>query len=173
MTPPLPNSYWVLPGRLLAGEHPHGGSPAATQRRVDLLVAAGVRCFIDLTDDDEMPSYAAWLPQRVQYVNLPIPDHSVPQDRSRMREIQLALAEGLAGGEAVYVHCRAGIGRTGMTIGCFLRERGAAPEATLDQLNRLWRQSARAARWPRIPETAEQETYILEWPVEVVNATRA
>jgi protein-tyrosine phosphatase len=173
MTPPLPNSYWVLPGRLLAGEHPHGGTSAATQRRVDLLVAAGVRCFVDLTDDEELPSYAGCLPKNVQYVNLPIPDHSVPRDRARMREIQLALAEGLAAGEAVYVHCRAGIGRTGMTIGCFLRERGAAPAAALDQLNRLWRQNARAARWPRIPETAEQEAYILEWPVELVNATRA
>jgi hypothetical protein len=173
MMPPLPNSYWVLPGRLLAGEHPCGRDDTVTRRRVDLLLAAGVRSFVDLTQDDEMPAYAQHLPKKVEYWNLPIPDHSVPQDPARMREIQLALAEGMVDGGAVYVHCRAGIGRTGTAIGCWLRERGMAPQAALAELNRLWRQSARAVRWPGIPETQEQETYILEWPVEVRNATRA
>jgi hypothetical protein len=173
MIPPLPNSYWVLPGRLLAGEHPGGPDEAATRRRVELLLAAGVRSFIDLTQEDEMPSYAQHLPRRAEYWNLPIPDHSVPPQPARMREIQQALAEGLAGSDAVYVHCRAGIGRTGTAVGCWLREGGMAPDAALAELNRLWRQSARAARWPGIPETPQQEAYILEWPVELRSATRA
>jgi hypothetical protein len=173
MTPPLPNSYWVLPGRLLAGEHPGGRDEVATRRRIDLLLSAGVRSFIDLTQDDEMPSYALHLPKKVEYWNLPIPDHSVPADPARMREIQQALAEGLAGDNAVYVHCRAGIGRTGTAVGCWLRERGMAPQAALTELNRLWRQSARAVRWPGIPETSEQENYIRHWLVEVRHATRA
>ncbi len=173
MMPPLPNSYWVLPGRLLAGEHPGGRDEIVTRRRIDLLLSAGVRSFIDLTQDEEMPSYAQHLPNKVEYWNLPIPDHSVPQNPSRMREIQQALAEGLSGSDAVYVHCRAGIGRTGTVVGCWLRERGMAPQDALDELNRLWRQCARAARWPGIPETAEQENYICQWLVEVRNATRA
>jgi protein tyrosine/serine phosphatase len=140
---------------------------------VDLLQAAGVRSFIDLTGDEEMPPYAPWLDTKVEYINLPIPDHSVPADPARMREILLALAEGLSGNDAVYVHCRAGIGRTGTVIGCWLRERGAAPQTALDELNRLWRQNARSARWPSIPETAEQESYILEWPSGVGNASSA
>jgi Swiss Army Knife protein, DSP-PTPase phosphatase domain len=173
MKPPLPNSYWVLPGRLLAGEHPAGRDDTATRRRVDLLLAAGVRSFVDLTADEEMPAYAAWLPEQTEYINLPIPDHSVPPDPARMHAILSALAAGLSGDDGVYVHCRAGIGRTGTVIGCWLRERGAAPQAALDQLNRLWRQNARAARWPSIPETAEQESYILEWQAGVRNATFA
>jgi hypothetical protein len=164
---PLPNSYWALPGRLLAGEHPAGADDAATGRRVDLLLAAGVRCFVDLTGPGEMPSYAALLSKKTVYRNLPIPDHSVPRNPARMREIQRALTEGLAGGDAVYVHCRAGIGRTGMAIGCWLRERGTAPDAVLEALNRLWQRNARAAQWSRIPETAEQEAYILNWQTEV------
>jgi len=30
-------------------------------------------------------------------------------------------------------------------------------------LNRLWRQSERAAIWPRVPQTAEQADYIRRW----------
>jgi len=168
--PPLPNSYWALPGRLLAGEHPAGENDAATRRRVDLLLAAGMRCFIDLTWVGEMPSYSELLPKKVAYRNLPIPDHSVPQEPARMREIQQVLAQALDADNAVYVHCRAGIGRTGTTIGCWLRERGNGPEAALETLNRLWRQNARASRWPWIPETPEQEDYIRDWQVEVRHA---
>jgi hypothetical protein len=169
--PPLPNSYWALPGRLLAGEHPTGENDAATRRRVDLLLAAGVRTFIDLTWAGEMPAYSPLLPKKVTYRNLPIPDHSVPQEPARMREIQQALGQALAREDVVYVHCRAGIGRTGMTIGCWLREQGHAPEAAMEALNRLWRQNARAARWPWIPETPEQEAYILDWQVGARDAT--
>jgi hypothetical protein len=164
--PPLPNSYWALPGQLLAGEHPAGKDEEATRRRVALLLAAGVRSFIDLTSVGEMPSYSALLPDTASYRNLPIPDHSVPPNPACMRQIMLALKEALAGEDAVYVHCRAGIGRTGMTIGCWLRERGNAPHVALAMLNRLWRQNARSARWPTIPETAGQEEYILKWQVE-------
>jgi hypothetical protein len=167
---PIPNSYWVLPGRLLAGEHPHGGD-APTARQLGQLVAAGVREFIDLTRPGEVPSYVELLPPGTGYRNFPLPDHSVPQEMAQMRELQQQLARLLvAGGGAVYVHCRAGIGRTGITIGCWLRERGLPPQAALDELNKLWRQNARAARWPKIPETPEQEAYILDWPVEARDA---
>jgi Swiss Army Knife protein, DSP-PTPase phosphatase domain len=164
--PPLPNSYWALQGRLLAGEHPAGKDDVATRRRVDLLLASGVRSFIDLTCVGEMPPYVALLPDTATYRNLPIPDHCVPQAPARMREIIRAVETALAGEDAVYVHCRAGIGRTGMAIGCWLRERGNAPDAALQALNRLWRQNARSVRWPTIPETAAQEQYVLGWQVE-------
>lgn len=173
MTPPIPNSYWALPDRLLAGEHPWGGSESATRRCLETLVAAGVRHFIDLTRPGEMPSYVPLLPAVATYRSLPIADHSVPENPQQMREIQRVLAQLLASGGAVYVHCRAGIGRTGITIGCWLRERGVPASAALEELNRLWSQNARAARWPWIPETDEQESYILDWRVEARDATVA
>jgi ADP-ribosylglycohydrolase len=163
MKPPIPNSYWVEPGRVLAGEHPDGGSDAATRRRTAALLAAGVRYFIDLTEPDELPDYRGLLPEGVGYQRFPMPDHSLPRSAAQMRGVQDALARLIAASGAVYVHCRAGIGRTGMTIGCYLREQGQEPLAALQQLNRLWQQNARAARWPSIPETQDQERYILEW----------
>ena len=161
---PLPNSYWVLPGRLLAGEHPDGGSVSATRSRISKLLAAGVRSFVDLTHPDELPSYRELLPEGIGYQNFPMPDHSVPESLQQMREVQRALAAGSDAG-LVYLHCRAGIGRTGLTVGCFLRELGESPWGALDELNRLWQQNARAAGWPVIPETSEQEAFVREWQV--------
>lgn len=149
---------------MLAGEHPDGGSETATRKRVAALLSCGVRTFVDLTEPHELTSYRAWLPPGVGYENFPMPDHSLPRSVGQMRAIQDALAKLLNGADgAVYVHCRAGIGRTGMTVGCYLREKGHAPRAAIQQLNRLWQQNARAARWPSIPETPEQERYILQW----------
>lgn len=170
MKPPLPNSYWVEPGRLLAGEHPAGSDAAGTRERLELLVAAGVRSFIDLTEPHEMDAYHQLLQAGVGYENFPMPDHSLPRSQQQMREVQLALERSLGSGGAVYVHCRAGIGRTGVTIGCYLREQGETPRGALAELNRLWQQNARAARWPSIPETEEQEEYVRFWQAHPVDA---
>ena len=169
-TPPIANSYWVEHGRLLAGEHPCAGSEAAQQRHVRLLLAAGVRTFIDLTREGEMPDYGPLLPSGITVHRQPIPDHSIPEKPTRMRQIQRLLANARNADGTVYVHCRAGFGRTGMAIGCYLRERGLGPEQALEELNRLWQQNARAAVWPSVPETGAQERYILEWIAEPAHA---
>nr|PZN69221.1 MAG: hypothetical protein DIU62_02995 [Pseudomonadota bacterium] len=168
--PPLAHSYWVEPARLLAGEHPCAVQGIAQSRRVQLLVAAGIRAFIDLTEEGEQPDYRHFLPSGVNYHRLSIPDHSVPRTPDRMREILKTLARELRRDAAVYVHCRAGYGRTGTTIGCWLREQGLAPRQAVDELNRLWQQNARSSVWPVVPETEEQERYILQWKVEAARA---
>jgi hypothetical protein len=169
--PPLAHSYWVERGRLLAGEHPCAGSESARARRLQLLMAAGVRTFIDLTHEGEMPDYRPLLPESVNVHRMPIPDHSVPEKAGHMHQIQRVLARELEREEgAVYVHCRAGYGRTGITIGCYLRECGQEPRLALAELNRLWQDNARSSVWPRVPETDEQERYILEW---IAKGTRA
>lgn len=164
--PPLANSYWVERGRLLAGEHPCAASQGTHHRRVQLLLAAGVRTFIDLTQEGEMPGYESLLPGAISVHRLPIPDHSVPGTPAHMRQIQRTLVRALQLEGAVYVHCRAGYGRTGTTIGCYLRECGQTPEAALAELNRLWQQSAHVQYWPSVPETEAQRQYILDWKAE-------
>lgn len=163
MKRPIPNSYWVEPGKLLAGEYPGGSGTAATRKRLQKFFDAGIRQFFDLTEPGELPGYRELLPEGVEYRNFPITDHSVPQDPQRMQETLEALRAAHAGEGGIYVHCRAGIGRTGMTIGCWLREQGVEASAALGQLNRLWKQNARSASWPTVPETDEQYHFVQRW----------
>jgi protein-tyrosine phosphatase len=64
----------------------------------------------------------------------------------------------------VYVHCRAGIGRTGLVVGCYLADATGDGKAAIKELNQLWQQSERAKSWPTIPQTSEQADYIRRWP---------
>lgn len=165
MKPPLPHSYWVDAGRFLAGEHPSGDSDDQTRKRLDTLLGAGITCFIDLTQPDECAPYQGLLPAQVRYHSHPLVDHGVPAEPAPMRAIQATLIHALRQGQGVYLHCRAGIGRTGITVGCHLVEQGERGDAALETLNHLWQQNARSRRWPRIPETPEQEDFILHWGV--------
>ncbi|HVH84512.1 MAG TPA: ADP-ribosylglycohydrolase family protein, partial [Steroidobacteraceae bacterium] len=160
---PLANCYWVVPGKLLAGEHPGGANLEATRERLRRLTAAGIEVFLDLTQPGELVSYEAQLPEGAEYLRKPIPDHGLPERRGDMAGILESLRQVLDSPRSVYLHCRAGIGRTGMVAGCFLAEQGRGGEAALAELNRLWQQSARSVQWPSIPETELQVEYVRGW----------
>jgi hypothetical protein len=162
--PPLPNSYWIVPGRLAGGEHPFGQSPSEAHDRLARLHAAGIDTFLDLTEPDEMPGYRRLLPRRSQYWRRAVPDCAVPEEVTHMQEIQQLIKTALSAGRNLYVHCRAGIGRTGTVLGCYLVETGLDGEGALRELNVLWRQSERSSTWPTVPQTEEQAQYIRRWP---------
>jgi ADP-ribosylglycohydrolase len=160
---PLADSYWVLPGRLLAGEYPGSLEVGATRERIGSLLAAGVDCFVDLTAEQELPPYADLLPPHVEHHRRAIRDHSTPAAPEHMLATLEVVEGSLRAGRCVYVHCHAGIGRTGTVIGCLLVEHGHSGAEALAALNRLWQQSARARSWLSVPETAEQIDYVRTW----------
>jgi hypothetical protein len=164
MDPPLPNTYWVVPDLILAGEHPSGATQADTTERLARLHEAGINYFIDLTEMDEMPDYRGLLPVHSHYLRCAIRDAEVPSEVAQMQELQSRIRNARALGRRMYIHCRAGIGRTGLVVGCYLAEGGLDGNSALEKLNLLWRKCARAESWPSVPQTTEQADYIRDWP---------
>ena len=167
---PIDASYWVVPGRLLVGEHPGSRSRAQSMERVRQFLEAGVTCFIDLTEPGEMPGYEMLLPfetpagRRIEYLREPIIDHGVPADRETMGRIVAMIDGALETDHCVYVHCRAGIGRSALAAGCWLAQRdGVGGDAALAQLAELWQQCAQSRSWRSVPETPEQAAFVRTW----------
>ncbi len=166
--PPLPNSYWVEPGRILAGEYPAAGGEEETMARLRRLLNAGIDCFIDLTEPGERESYEEFLPgpyarEPVVYLRKPIRDHGLPDSNGQMQEILDEIDAALAEGRRIYLHCRAGIGRTNMVAGCWFADSGEIGDAALARLNERWRGSERAESWPTVPETDAQIEFVRRW----------
>jgi Protein-tyrosine phosphatase len=161
---PLPNTYWVIPGRLLAGEYPIGEGSADARARLAQFREARINYFIDLTEPGEMPAYRHLLPVHTKYLGSPIPDCATPKDASQTLRLLSDIRAGLESKRSLYVHCRAGIGRTGLIIGCYLASESGNGKEALKELNRLWQQNERALSWPKVPQTGEQADYIRRWP---------
>ena len=166
---PIPNSYWVRPGKFAAGEYPGDIFRSNAREKLNSLLAAGVSRFIDLTEEGELDSYreiaqqeAGRLSRSFDWERHPIVDRSTP-NRTRMVEILDAIDSAMERGETVYVHCWGGIGRTGTVVGCWLRRQGYSGEESLAQIATWWKGVAKSYRRPQSPETSEQRRYIMEW----------
>jgi|HigsolmetaAR201D_1030396.scaffolds.fasta_scaffold20058_2 Predicted protein-tyrosine phosphatase len=164
--PPFPFSYWVKPRLLLAGRHP-AAQPHATRHTLIALLSAGITRFIDLTAEDERPSYepllyelAAQEGREVQYMRSVIPDMQLPSHEQVRNTLDL-IDQAHSLGQGVYLHCLAGIGRTGTLVGCYLVHQGLSGEEALLRINELRRNNPQA-KAPS-PETEAQRQFVRHW----------
>ena len=138
------HAWWVDDGRILAGEYP--GAPSGGEKKAaakaNLLLDAGVRTVIDLTEPDELDPYeetlldeAARRGIEVVRISHPIPDNHVI-DRDGYDDILASIDAGLERG-AVFVHCWGGMGRTSTVIGRHLRRNGLTYDETIAEIARL------------------------------------
>jgi protein tyrosine phosphatase len=129
---PFPAAYWVIPGRLLAGQFPGDRCITTATDKLTGLLNCGVRRVVNLMEADEtnhqgelfrpyegeLSDLATARNQFVTFVRYPIPDMGVPSQQ-QMRLILDDLDRSLAQGDVVYVHCWGGVGRTGTVVGLF------------------------------------------------------
>jgi hypothetical protein len=161
-----PDSYWVIEGKLMAGEHPGWYGEEMLQERLSWLADKGIDRFIDLSSPGEygMPRYESVLDAVGHGVaevgRMSIHDFDIPTP-NQMSRILDALDSLLAQGHVVYIHCFNGTGRTGTVIGCYLVRHGATGRQALDQLAVLRRKTRK--RHHNSPETVEQRYMVLAW----------
>lgn len=166
---PILESYWVEPGRFLAGEYPAHAFGEQLRQRLDSFLDFGINTFIDLTDPDELPSYLPMLKEQASYYEIElhykrftITDHNIPTPetmRATLDEIDAALAAH----RKIYLHCWGGIGRTGTVVGCYLVRHGCTGQEALKQMNEWWKDVPKSRIWLHTPETVQQMNFILNW----------
>ena len=169
-SPPAVDSYWVVRKTLLAGEYPGHWDEEETLERIAFLLDHGVTAFFDLTMEDEgLHPYAELLTLEaeyrgidVQYKRFGIPDHTAPSPELAM-EIVKSLEAALANGKVPYVHCYAGIGRTGVIVGIWMvRNRRISGADAMQEIARL-RRKVRYAMYES-PEMPDQVDLLRNWP---------
>lgn len=166
---PFPAAYWVEPGRFLAGEYPGRPHPLVLRQRVVALLRSGFDTFIDLTRLDEREPYLPTLLEEAAYYGLdirhqrfPIGDFGLPT-RSQMTDILAAIETALNEGRNIYLHCWAGVGRTGTVVGCYLVQHGMSGEQALVRLAELFQTAEQSLYFPASPETYAQAHFVLTW----------
>ncbi|KAF9045777.1 hypothetical protein BDZ89DRAFT_1099545 [Hymenopellis radicata] len=154
---PIPNSYWATP-LLLACEYPW--TPKNPFKpKLDNLLRAGVRTFIDLTEKGELSPYANILmAARRSWASTPRLSKSVEY----MYSVLDVIRDNENRGRISAVHCRGGIGRTGMVVGCWLVQSGLARDgdAALEIIDNEWRTVEKCNRFPHSPETGPQFEFV-------------
>jgi len=169
---PIINSYWATPN-LLACEYPY--SPGVPTSKLDSLLTAGIRTFIDLTEPNELIPYSTILKQRaamlglgqeevgsIEYHRFAIPDRCTPASHALVSDVCAVLEDCLSRGRKAAIHCRGGVGRTGTIVGCWLVQSGLAKDGmdALAFIEREWMKVEKSKRFPRSPETGGQEEYV-------------
>lgn len=151
--------YWAegpWPGKLALAARPRGGDwledEMAAWRR------AGIDTVLSLLTSEEeqeldLKDEAREVKQEgMKFLSLPIPDREVPRAESDVRAAVEKLDADLSSGKNVVIHCRQGIGRSGLVAACLLITKGLSSGAAVGSLT--------AARGTDVPETPEQRRWI-------------
>ena len=132
LPPDVPGALWLaaMPGR----SSPWPVFESEAKR-------AGLALVVCLTPRSEMaelaPAYHAAVTRGAlgfRWLNLPMPNFGLPDDPPAFRREVARIADELRGGNAVLLHCAAGLGRTGTTAACVLKALGLSQDDALDRV---------------------------------------
>ena len=172
---PFERCYWVEERKLLAGCYPGHQDEGVAEGKLAGMVNACVETVINLMEPGEfnwsgtpfrpyeprIVEIAKMLSLDVKCLRFPIRDMGITT-AARMEDILDAIEAGMANGNAVYVHCWGGKGRTGTVIGCYLIRHGlATPDNFVEVIDKL-RGPDNVKTGPS-PENDEQIEFVREF----------
>jgi protein-tyrosine phosphatase len=146
----------VEPHRLAISPRPRGGQWLAGD--ISAWRAGGVDSVVSLIDAGEERDleleHEAMLCRAagIEFVSFPIRDRSVPSSLDATASLVDWVVSDLRRGLGVAIHCRLGIGRSGMIAACVLHMLGYAQEAIFPILTR--------ARGLQVPDTDAQAEWV-------------
>lgn len=151
--------FWLTgpwPGKLAIAARPRGGDWLHDE--LSAWRQAGVGTVVSLLTSEEEQDLqlekerVIARDQGMRFLSLPIPDRQVPESEAQVESAIQGLDAALASGGNVLVHCRQGVGRSGLLAACLLIHRGVSPQAAVDELT--------AVRGVTVPETPQQRQWI-------------
>ena|SRR5215813_4341028 len=151
--------YWVKgpwPGKLGLAARPRGGDWLA--RDLADWRSADISSVVSLLTPEENQELglgeegSGTKEQGMTFRRFPIPDLAVPASEAKLVRLLEDVDHDLSNGRNVLIHCRQGIGRTGLVAISLLVTKGMSPGAAVDVVS--------AARGLPVPETDEQRRWI-------------
>jgi protein-tyrosine phosphatase len=145
-----PDGYLVIMGK------PRGGDWLDDE--IAGLQQSGIHLVVSLLEPAEIQEVALTHESEIcarhgiEYVSFPMPDRGLPPSYQAMTSLITSLQRQLEQGKGVAIHCRAGIGRSGVVAACVFLHRGWTPDQALAVI-------ARDRRVP-VPDTPEQHQWI-------------
>jgi protein-tyrosine phosphatase len=153
--------YWIptAVGRLAILPRPRPHEWLADEVRGWAELGFGVA--VSLLADDEITELGVAEEQQacqragIDFVRFPVPDRGVPASGGAWTVLVDGLATQLRRDRTVGIHCRGGIGRSGMLAVAVLVRLGMATEPAMEAVAK--------ARGVAVPDTSEQTEWIRTW----------
>ncbi|WP_093443129.1 tyrosine-protein phosphatase [Variovorax sp. 770b2] len=159
--------HWVqdiTPHRLGLMARPRGGESLCEE--IASWQRASVGMVVSLLESHEIRELelreeASLCAERgIAFRQFPIPDRSTPRSQREVRALIAELTAELASARSVAIHCRAGIGRTGLIAGCVLHALGVPEKDIFRLLSR--------SRGVAMPDTTEQADWVRKYALDTI-----
>lgn len=154
--------YWIdgpWRGRLAILPRPRGGDWLEDEARrwrmagIDVVVT-----LLEASEESELDlvgESAAAAAVGLGFRSFPIPDRGVPSSRQAVVDLVAYVSDALQAGRNVGLHCRQGVGRSGLIAAAMLVSAGEGVASALERVTR--------ARGLPVPETEAQRRWVSEF----------
>jgi protein-tyrosine phosphatase len=134
------------------------------------ISALGIRCVVSLLESAEAKEIglgdedAHCERHSMEFVSFPIPDRGLPGSVAEFAEFTHSLYESIGRGNNTVIHCRAGIGRTGVLAAGILLHASFDAESAFDHITK--------ARGMVVPDTEEQRQWMINNQHAIITKTQ-